>query len=111
MVLVNVGEGVLVTVKVGELGLLVGVLVAVGEAVKVGVQQSTSNSVQFDAILAMLGPPIKAWFDIGRQPFTLPHQVKEPDVIEAEARSQRTTGAPAAQSLQPRYDMFAGTVS
>jgi hypothetical protein len=91
-VLVDVGVFVLVTVKVGELGFTVGVAVRVGETVKVGVQQSTSSSVQFDAIFAMLGPPIRAWLDMGKQPVTLPHQVNEPEVMETLFRFHCTFG-------------------
>jgi hypothetical protein len=97
---VFVGVLVLVDVKVGEFAFTVGVAVNVGVGVKVGVQQSTSRVTQFDAMLAMLGPPIRAWFEMGTQPDTFPHQVNEPEVIETLPKFQ-VTGLVDEQPLHP----------
>jgi len=51
-------------------------------------------------MFAMLGPPIRAWFDIGTQPDVFPHHVKEPDVIDTLPRFH-VTGLVAVQPLQP----------
>jgi len=51
---------VFVLVNVGEFGFKVGVLVNVRVGVNVGDQQSTSNSVQFDAMVTSPVPPINA---------------------------------------------------
>jgi hypothetical protein len=62
-------------------------------------------------MFAMLGPPIRAWFDMGTQPLTFPHQVNEPEVIETLPRFHLTGFVFPVQPLHPCQVTFVGTES
>jgi hypothetical protein len=110
LVAVFVGVAVLVTVYVGVLGLGVFVTVNVLVAVNVGVQHSTSAVTQLELTEVFPALPIKAWFDMGLQPVTLPHQVNEPVWFETEPMFH-VTGDEDEHPLQLIYVTPVGTSS